>query len=120
MSDFTKRSTESNWVVDLVFELRIIVEDARNSVSTRSPQVLRGGPGSRWKGLGFSLCAAPSRLAGPHISGLGGVESRQSPGGVNDVVRDQDQRFEVRDGGGGIGGVGVGIVAKMSKLHKEK
>jgi hypothetical protein len=60
-----------------------------------------GGVGSRRKGLGFSLCAAPSRLAGPHISGLGGVESRQSLGRVDDVV---GQRFEVR------GGVGVGVI----------
>jgi hypothetical protein len=58
----------------------------------------------------------PLDLAGPRISGLGGVESRRSLGGVDDVVRDQDQKFEARDGGG----VGVGIVAKMSKLHEEK
>jgi hypothetical protein len=48
--------------------------------------VLRGGVGSRRKGLGFSLCAAPSRLAGPCISELGRVESRRSPGEVYNVV----------------------------------
>jgi hypothetical protein len=42
--------------------------------------------GSRQKGLGFSLCAAPSRLVGPRISELGGVELRWSPGGVDNVV----------------------------------
>jgi hypothetical protein len=85
-------------------------------VSTWSSQALWGGAGSRWKGLGFSLCAALSQLAGPRISGLGGVESRRSLGGVDDVVKDKDQRFEIRDGGG----VGVGIIAKVSKLREEK
>jgi hypothetical protein len=47
---------------------------------------------------------------------LGGVESRQSPGRVDDVVSNQDQRFEVRDRGGVGVGVGVGEVTKMSKL----
>jgi hypothetical protein len=56
----------------------------------------------------------------PHISGLGGVESRWSLDGVDDVVEDQDQRFEVRDGGGGGSRVRVGVVVKMSKLHEEK
>jgi hypothetical protein len=55
---------------------------------------------------------------------VGGVESRQSPGRVDDVVEDQDQRFEVRDRGRGRGrvrgGVGVRVVAKVSTLCKEK
>jgi hypothetical protein len=65
-------------------------------------------------------------LAGPRISELGRVESRRSPGGVDNIVRDQDQRFKVKDegggrvgGGGGVGG-GVRVVAKMSKLREEK
>jgi hypothetical protein len=64
----------------------------------------------------------PFRLAGPCISGLDGVELRWSPGGVDDVVKDQEQKFKIRDrgrGGGGVG-VGVGTVAKMSKLCEEK
>jgi hypothetical protein len=54
------------------------------------------------------------------LSRLGGVELRQSLGRVDDIVKDQDQRFDVRDGGGGGGGVGVGTIAKVSKLRKEK
>jgi hypothetical protein len=57
----------------------------------------------------YVLCTLD--LAGPHISGLGRVD---------DIIRDQDQRFEVRDGGRGGVGVGVRIVAKMSKLCEEK
>jgi hypothetical protein len=49
---------------------------------------------------------------------LGGVELRRSLGGVDNVVRDQDQRFKVRDGGGV--GVGVGVITKVSKLREEK
>jgi hypothetical protein len=81
-------------------------------VSTWSSQALWDGAGSRQKGLGFSLCAVPSQLAGPHISGLGGVGLRRSPGGVDDIVKDQDQRFEVRGGDGGGGGVGVGVISQ--------
>jgi hypothetical protein len=36
----------------------------------------QGGVGSGWKELGFSLYAAPSQLAGPHISELGVELSR--------------------------------------------
>jgi hypothetical protein len=46
-----------------------------------SSQALWVGAGLSQKGLGFSLCAVPSQLAGPRISGLGRVESRQSLGG---------------------------------------
>jgi hypothetical protein len=45
---------------------------SHNSVSIlRGSWALWGGAGSGWKGLGFSLCAVPSRLAGPRILELG-------------------------------------------------
>jgi hypothetical protein len=59
------------------------------------------------------MCCALSD-GGPSISELSGVESRRSPGGVGSWIKgfeDQRQRW-VRVG------VGVGGVAKMSKLSK--
>jgi hypothetical protein len=82
--------------------------------------VLWGGVGSRRKGLGFSLCAAPSQLAGPRISGLGGVELRWSSCRVDNVIKDQDQRFEIRDGGGGGGGVRVRIICEGVKTSQRE
>jgi hypothetical protein len=37
----------------------LVLRNVRTA-SLRSPQVLWSGAGSRWKGLGFSLCATPS------------------------------------------------------------
>jgi hypothetical protein len=42
--------------------LNILLRNARTT-SLRTPQALRSGARSRRKGLGFSLCAAPSRMA---------------------------------------------------------
>jgi hypothetical protein len=61
------------------------------------------------------MCCALSD-GSPHISGWGGVESRWSPdGGKNSGQRFKDQKRRW------VGvGVGVGEVAKMSKLREER
>jgi hypothetical protein len=49
----------------------------------------------------------------PHISELSGVESRRSPGGgKNSGQRFKDQKWRCI-------GVGIGVIAKMSKLCEE-
>jgi hypothetical protein len=74
--------------------------------------VLQSRVGSRRKGLGFSLCAVPSRMAVLVL--LGGAELSRD-GGKNSGQRfeDQERRWV------GVG-VRVGEVAKMSKLCEER
>jgi hypothetical protein len=81
-----------------------VVKDARLGIYTWRSQALWGRVGSGQKGLGFSLCAVPSQLAGPHISELGQswVETEvQVEDRVEIRSRVKDQRFEVRGGDGG-------------------
>jgi hypothetical protein len=59
----------------------MLVKNAQLGVYTQRSWALRDRAGSRRKGLGFSLCAVPSQLAGPCITGVGGrVESRRRSG----------------------------------------
>jgi hypothetical protein len=61
------------------------------------------------------MCCALSIGRSLYFRVLGRVELRRSPGRVDNIDRDQDQRFEVRDGGGVRDGVGVREVAKRSR-----
>jgi hypothetical protein len=70
------------------------VKNAR-TVSLRSPPVLWSGAGSRWKGLGFSLCAAPSQRAVLVFQSW--VELSRD--GVRAEVRTEIKDSRIRDGG---------------------
>jgi hypothetical protein len=71
-----------------------IVKNA-GSASLWSPQVLRSRAGSRRKGLGFSLCAAPSRMA--VLVFRGGAELSRD--GFQTEVRTQVKGSRFKSGG---------------------
>jgi hypothetical protein len=90
--------------MDSNYPFTAIVKDMQLDVYTWRSWALQDRVGSRWKRIGFSLCAAPSWLAGPCIS-----ESWQSwvemevqvEGGVEVGSRVGDQRSKIRGGDGG-------------------
>jgi hypothetical protein len=91
-----------------------VVKNTRTA-SLWSPRALRSGAGSRRKGLGFSLCAAPSRKAVLVFQSW----AELSRDGVQAELRTKVKGFEdQRRRWVGVR-VGVGEVAKMSKLCKE-
>jgi hypothetical protein len=66
------------------------------SASLQSPRALQSGAGSRQKGLGFSLCAAPSRMA--VLIFWGGAELSRDE--VWTEVRTQIKGSRIKSGGG--------------------